>query len=119
MGRSYYVYSTKIRDAFQELKKKTPARLSRRLNLSWSNWGFGLEPLAQSARRLQANGITFVELHGNHYGPDLGYKVKETRGILADHGIRAAGTCGIFSVDNDLSSNRGIKRQATLDYIRR
>ena len=117
--QNYELKNEKIRKAFQELKKKSPARLSRRLNLSWSNWGFGLEPLAQSARRLQANGITFIELHGNHYGLDLGYKVKETRSILADHGIRAAGICGMFSADNDLSSNRGIQRQAALDYIRR
>ena len=117
--QNYELKNEKIREAFRELKKKSPARLSRRLNLSWSNWGFGLEPLAQSARRLQANGITFVELHGNHYGPDLGYKVKETRSILADHGMRAAGICGVFSADNDLSSNRGIQRQAALDYIRR
>ncbi|MCX6991854.1 MAG: sugar phosphate isomerase/epimerase [Kiritimatiellaeota bacterium] len=117
--QNYELKNDKIRKAFQELKKKSPARFSRRLNLSWSNWGFGLEPLAQSARRLQANGINFVELHGNHYGPDLGYKVKETRSILADHGMRAAGICGMFSADNDLSSNRGIQRQAALDYIRR
>ena len=117
--QNYELKNEKIREDFQELKKKPSARLSRRLNLSWSNWSFGLEPLAQSARRLQANGITFVELHGNHYGPDLGYKVKETRSILADYGIRAAGICGIFSADNDLSSNRGIQRQAALDYIRR
>lgn len=117
--QNYELKNETIREAFRELKKKPPAWFSRRLNLSWSNWGFGLEPLAQSARRLQANGITFVELHGNHYGPDLGYKVKETRSILADHGMRAAGICGMFSADNDLSSNRGIQRQAALDYIRR
>lgn len=117
--QNYELKNEKIREAFQELKKKHAARLSRRLNLSWSNWGFGLEPLAQSVRRLQANGIAFIELHGNHYGPDLGYKVKETRSILADHGMRAAGICGMFAADNDLSSNRGIQRQAALDYIRR
>ena len=39
--------------------------------------------------------------------------------MLADFGIRAAGVCGMFSADNDLSSNRGIQRQAAVDYIRR
>ncbi|MFH1006822.1 MAG: sugar phosphate isomerase/epimerase family protein, partial [Candidatus Latescibacterota bacterium] len=39
--------------------------------------------------------------------------------ILSDHGIAVGGICGMFSADNDLSSNRGIVRQAALDYIRR
>ena len=116
--QNYELKNEKIREAFRKLRKKSPAaRFRRRLNLSWSNWGFGREPLAQSARRLQTNGITFIELHGNHYGPDLGYKVKETRSMLADDGVCAAGICGMFSADNDLSSNRGIQRQAALDYL--
>ena len=32
----------KIQLAFQELKKNHPERLQRRLSLSWSNWGFGM-----------------------------------------------------------------------------
>ena len=35
----------KILLAFQELKKNHPERLQRRLNLYWSNWGFGIESL--------------------------------------------------------------------------
>lgn len=108
-----------IRKRFLELGKSKPKALRKRLNLSWSNWGFGLEPLADSAARLSKHGIEFIELHGNHYGPDLGYKPKETLKILGDHGIKVAGVCGMFSPDNDLSSNRAIQRQAALDYIRR
>ena len=78
-----------------------------------------MEPLADSAARLEKNGINFIELHGNHYGPDLGYKVAETKKILGDHGIQTAGICGMFSPDNDLSSNRGIQRQAAVDYLNR
>jgi len=109
----------KIRSAFQELKKNHPEKLKNRLNLSWSNWGFGMEPLEQSAKRLQQAGIGFIELHGNHYGPDLGYRVDETLAILESHGIRTAGVCGMFSKDNDLSSNRALDRQAALDYLKR
>lgn len=109
----------KIRTAFQELKKNHPERLKNRLNLSWSNWGFGLEKLEVSAKRLQEAGIGFIELHGNHYGPDLGYRVNETLAILESHGIRTAGVCGMFSKDNDLSSNRAVDRQAALDYLKR
>lgn len=108
-----------IRRSFLELKARNPAALKRRLSLSWSNWGFGIEPLAASAARLQRAGIRFIELHGNHYGPDLGYRPAETRALLADHGIAAAGVCGMFSADNDLSSNRPHQRQAALDYLKR
>ena len=108
-----------IHDAFAALKQQHPEKLRQRLNVSWSNWGFGMESLADSATRLQRAGVSFIELHGNHYGPDLGYKPKETLAILGDHGIRVAGVCGMFSPDNDLSSNRAIHRQAAIDYLQR
>ncbi|HVP19377.1 MAG TPA: sugar phosphate isomerase/epimerase [Spirochaetia bacterium] len=111
--------SEKIRQSFLDLKKKHPERLSRKLNLSWSNWGFGIEPLSASAARLSRSGIRFIELHGNHYGPDLGYRPKETLKILGDNGITVGGICGMFSADNDLSSNRAVHRQAALDYLER
>lgn len=117
--QNYELKNEKIRAAFAALKKEHPERLKTRLNLSWSNWGFGIEPLADSAARLEQAGIRFIELHGNHYGPDLGYKVDETLRILGDHGIRVAGVCGMFSADNDLSSNRAVQRQAAIDYIKR
>jgi sugar phosphate isomerase/epimerase len=117
--QNYEKKNAAIRKDFLELKRKHPQRLAPQLNLSWSNWGFGIEPLATSAARLAKHGVTFIELHGNHYGPDLGYKPKETITILGDHGIKVAGVCGMFSADNDLSSNRAIHRQAALDYIRR
>lgn len=117
--QNYEIKTEKIRSAFLELKKKQPAKLKTRLNLSWSNWGFGIETLAESAARLQKNGIQFIELHGNHYGPDLGYKVAETKKILGDHGVKVGGVCGMFSADNDLSSNRAVHRQAAVDYLKR
>jgi sugar phosphate isomerase/epimerase len=109
----------KIRTAFIKLKKEQPARFTPRLNLSWSNWGFGVEKLKDSAARLEKSGIEFIELHGNHYGRDLGYRPGETLEILGDHNIRVAGICGMFSADNDLSSVRPMQRQAAIDYIKR
>ena len=108
-----------IRAAFSKLKQEHPGKLARRLNLSWSNWGFGMEPLAQSARRLHNAGIEYIELHGNHYGPDLGYQPEQTLRILGEAGVKVAGVCGMFSADNDLSSNRAVHRQAAIDYLRR
>ena len=115
----YEQKNVKIREAFEKLKRMSPEKLAPRLNLSWSNWGFGMEPLSRSAERLERAGIRFIELHGNRYGEDLGYEAKEVRKILSDHGIVVAGICGMFSADNDLSSNRGVIRQAAIDYIRR
>jgi D-psicose/D-tagatose/L-ribulose 3-epimerase len=109
----------KIQEQFRELKKASPERFGRRLDLSWSNWGFGRESLADSAARLENAKVPFIELHGNHYGADLGYNVDETLRILGDHGLRVSGVCGMFSADNDLSSNRAVCRQAAIDYVRR
>lgn len=117
--QNFAAKNERIRADFIALKKSNPKRLKNRLNLSWSNWGFGLETLADSAARLERAGIVWIELHGNHYGPDLGYKPAETLKILGDHGIKVAGVCGMFSPDNDLSSNRAIQRQAAIDYLKR
>ncbi|QTH44228.1 sugar phosphate isomerase/epimerase [Cohnella sp. LGH] len=115
----YEEKNERIRSAFLALKREQPERLCDRLNLSWSNWGFGMESLETSAKRLQRSGIGYIELHGNHYGPDLGYRAKETIDILEAHGIKTSGVCGMFSADNDLSSSRAPHRQAAIDYLKR
>lgn len=117
--QNYETKNQNIRNAFMEMKENHPERLLRRLNLSWSNWGFGMETLAESAARLQKAGIKYIELHGNHYGSNLGYQVEETLKALGDHNVKVAGICGMFSADNDLSSNRAIQRQAAVDYLKR
>jgi D-psicose/D-tagatose/L-ribulose 3-epimerase len=117
--QNFELKNQRIHRQFEELKRNRPQRLENRLNLSWSNWGFGMETLDESAARLEKAGVQFIELHGNHYGPDLGYLPEGTKKILESHGIQTAGVCGMFSADNDLSSNRAINRQAAIDYIRR
>jgi D-psicose/D-tagatose/L-ribulose 3-epimerase len=111
--------NNRIRERFMELKKSSPDKLKTRLSLSWSNWGFGREALADSAERLEKNHVSYIELHGNHYGPDLGYKVENTLKILSEHELRVSGVCGMFSADNDLASNRATCRQSALDYLKR
>lgn len=117
--QNFELKNEKIKKAFLEMKKNSPEKLKKRLNFSWSNWGFGMESLEESAERLHRAGIGYVELHGNHYGPDLGYKVDETLKILKKYKLKAAGVCGMFADDNDLSSNKAIQRQEAVDYIRR
>ena len=119
MKQNFEAKNEAIQEKFLELKRSDPGRMDTRLNLSWSNWGFGLESLADSARRLQRADLKFIELHGNHYGPDLGYRVDETLHILEDYGLTVSGVCGMFSADNDMASNRASVRQAAVDYIRR
>lgn len=117
--QNYEVIDAQIRQAFAQLKRDHPERLKARLSFSWSNWGFGLEPLRQSLERLQKYDIRYIELHGNHYGADLGYNAREAGAMLKDFGISCSGVCGMFSADNDLSSNRPVQRQAAIDYIKR
>jgi sugar phosphate isomerase/epimerase len=117
--QNYEVKNQKIKDAFLKLKKENPLKLQNRLKLSWSNWGFGIEPLDVSCERLAKAGVRYVELHGNHYGSDLGYRIEDTRQTLAKHGIKAAGICGMFSADSDLSSNKAVQRQTAVDYLKR
>lgn len=117
--QNYEVINHKIKEKFEQLKKNNPDVLKKKLNLSWSNWGFGMESLSESAKRLSGAGVKYIELHGNHYGKDLGYKPKETLKILGDNNVKVAGICGMFSSDNDLSSSSGIQRQNAVDYIRR
>lgn len=119
MKQNYELKTEKIKEQFLKYKKDHPERLNKRLKFSWSNWGFGLEDFAVSCERLQRAGISYIELHGNHYGADLGYRVSEVKKIMDNYGISVGGVCGMFSADNDLSSNRPIHRQAAIDYIKR
>ena len=83
--QGYEQKNLEIRQAYLKLKAANPRQLGARLNLSWSNWGFGMEKLEDSAARLGKNGIRFMELHGNLYGPDLGYQSREARKILRNN----------------------------------
>ena len=68
--QNYELKNEKILQAFEELKSSSPAALENGLNLSWSNWGFGMEFLADSAGRLEKNGIRYIELHFDVDIPD-------------------------------------------------
>lgn len=116
--QAYEIRNNEIIEKFIALRKVKSA-LKQTMNLSWSNWGFGREKLSESAKRLQKNGIAFIELHGNRYGADLGYRTRETRTVLDDHGIRVAGVCGMVSPESELSSNRPHITQRSIDYFRR
>ena len=108
-----------IKNKFLKLKKNEPEKFNKRLKLSWSNWGFGMEQLEVSIERLKKNNIDYIELHGNRYGDDLGYKTEDVKKILSEFGIEVSGICGMFSAERELSSNSPTVRQRAIDYIRR
>ena len=115
-------YEQKRRALVEKFKAKmsaAPPPKDERIKLSWSNWGFGMESLEETAKRLQKNKIQWIELHGNRYGADLGYRSAQVTKTLGKHGIKVAGVCGMFGPENDLSSNSGVVRQRAVDYIRR
>ncbi len=117
--QNWEIKRQKLVSDFKKLLEADPTLIEQALKLSWSNWGFGIEPLEKSVRRLKKNGIEWIEVHGNRYGDDLGYKSKDVSKILKDNGVKAAGVCGMFGPQNDLSSNSGVVRQNAVDYIRR
>jgi D-psicose/D-tagatose/L-ribulose 3-epimerase len=106
-------------EKFKAKMSSNPPGKDARIKLSWSNWGFGIESLDKTAERLGKNGIQWIELHGNRYGPDLGYRSAEVNKTLERYGIKVAGVCGMFGPENDLASNSGAVRQRAVDYIRR
>lgn len=116
--QNYQLKNNEVIEKFIELRKKTP-NFERKLNLSWSNWGFGIEPFEQSIARLAKFNVGYIELHGNRYGPDLGYKTDETKQILDDYGVKVSGVCGMISPESELSSNKPHITQRSIDYFRR
>src|SRR5699024_7717355 len=50
---------------------------------------------------------------------DLGYSIKEVNSLKKRYNIGVSGICGMFSQDNDLSSNSALSRQRAIDYIKR
>lgn len=116
--QSFQARDRKVIERFIQFRRRNPEP-GARLRLSWSNWGFGIEPFERSVARLEKYGIGYVELHGNRYGPDLGYRTAEVRKILGDHGVKVSGVCGMVSPECELSSNKPHITQRSIDYFRR
>ena len=117
--QNFEIKREQIRQDFEQWKRTHPERIKQPIQLSWSNWVFGVEPLEVSLRRLIANDVHFIELHGNRHGADIGYDPAATRRLLAEHGVRCSGICGVYSPQEDLASNSGIIRQQAIEYIKR
>ena len=116
--QNFQKYDSEIVRQFIRTRENSHDNLSH-LKLSWSNWGFGTESFEDSCKRLQKNNIHYIELHGNWYGPDMGYDVKKIKKILEDHDIKVAGVCGMVDVNREFSSNKPHITQRCIDYFRR
>ncbi len=90
-----------------------------RLKFGWSNWGFGRERLEDSATRLERHGVRWIELHGNLYGADLGYRPEAVTRFLSEHGLAVSGICGMVTPEQEFASASPIVRQRAIDYFRR
>ena len=116
--QNFQIKDQAVIERFIRLRKEK-TKIDRKLNLSWSNWGFGIEPFERSIARLAKYNVRYVELHGNRYGPDLGYKTNEVKKVLDDYGVKVSGVCGMITPECELSSNKPHITQRSIDYFRR
>jgi D-psicose/D-tagatose/L-ribulose 3-epimerase len=107
-----------VKEKFQKFLKEK-GKITDRIKLSWSNWGFGMEPLETSLKRLKKFNVKYIELHGNLYGSDIGYRAKEINKLLSDYNIEVSGLCGMVSSESELASNSPSVRQRCIDYFKR
>lgn len=115
--QKFEMKNKKIREEFLKLKGKI--NFEKKLKLSWSNWGFGLEDIETTLKRLKNNNLEYIELHGNRYGEDLGYDSNVINSLLLKYSMKVSGVCGMFSKSNDLSSNNPFEQQQALNYLKR
>ena len=115
--QNYEKKDQEIKDKFNKFISQN--KIEHKLKLSWSNWGFGLEPIEKSLERLRRNNIQYIELHGNIYGPDLGYKSTELSKKLSSYNIKVSGVCGMVMKEAEMSSSSPYVRQRCIDYFKR
>ena len=116
--QNYEKKDLKIKQRFMNFQDKNDKK-NNRIKFSWSNWGFGLERIEVSLKRLKKYKVNYIELHGNLYGNNIGYKIKELKKLLSDYSIRVSGICGMVSRESELSSNSPFVRQRCIDYFKR
>ncbi|MFO7881057.1 MAG: sugar phosphate isomerase/epimerase [Kosmotogaceae bacterium] len=108
----------KIKERFIKEKRENPDRFKEKLNLSWSIWMFGIEPIENSLKRVKKAGLKYVELKGDHYTQDTGTDPDKVNKLLSSFNMEVSGVIGLFSPSNDLSSPDPYVRQKSIDYVR-
>ena len=116
--QNYEKKDLKIKQKFKSFLQKA-GKIENKIKFSWSNWGFGLEPIEISLRRLKKYNVNYIEVFGNRFGDDLGYNPEQLKKIIADSGIKVSGVCGMVSRESELSSTSPSVRQRCIDYFKR
>ncbi len=106
-----------IHEMYIEEKMKNPEKFKRRIDLSWSIWMFGKEPLEKSLKRLKKNNLNYVELKGD-YTPDKENEIEKKKKLLEKYEIKLSGVCGLYSLNEDLASVDKDIRDSALNYIK-
>jgi sugar phosphate isomerase/epimerase len=117
--QNYEIRDAKIKSAFIKMKNEKPENFERRITLSWSSWIFGIEKFNDTVSRLKKAGLDYLELKGDSHTEDSAGDLVEIKKILKNHDMKISGSVGIFSPENDLSSNSVYSRQNAIDYINR
>ncbi len=112
--QNFEIENDRIRELFLKEKHREPERFARRIDLSWSVWMFGLEPIENSMERLKRNGLSFLELKG-----DISMEVEKVRLAIDRYDMAISGVCGLFSPDRDLSSPDAEISGRAIEYILR
>ena len=68
---------------------------------------------------MKNSGLDWIELKGDQHTKSSGLKVSEVKKVLAAYDMKVSGACGMFSNENDLSSNSPFVVQKAKDYIKR
>ncbi len=119
MLQNFQIKNESIKDTYLEMKEKEPERFERRIDLSWSIWMFGQEPLERSFERLKSKGLEYVELKGSYYTADIKPDYERIIRLLEEYELKVSGVCGLYSENNDLASPDPYIRQNAIDYIKR
>jgi sugar phosphate isomerase/epimerase len=116
--QNYQIKSEKIKEQYLHEKRKNPKKFQRKIDLSWSIWMFGIEPLEESVKRVKNAGVDYIEFNGDQHVPEMGLKADEVLSLQVKYDIKASGCIGLFSSANDLSSNDPYVQKRAVDYIK-
>lgn len=116
--QNYQIKSEKIKEQYLQEKRNNPEKFQRKIDISWSIWMFGIEPLEESVKRVKNAGVNYIEFNGDQHFPKIGLNAEEVLSLQDKYDIKASGCIGLFSPANDLSSNDPYVQKRAVEYIK-
>ena len=111
--------NAKIQEKFDALKKASPERFQTAAESLVEQLGIWIGAPCRFGQAAGQGRDVFHRTAWESLRAGSWLQAEETLKILGDHGIKVSGVCGMFSADNDLSSNRPGQRQAAISYLQR